>query len=77
MRASRSWRCCSLGRDLTDADCAHAAQLVEACGGREIASEIAASRLASALGALDRIDLVPEAVSELAELANFVVERQF
>jgi geranylgeranyl diphosphate synthase type I len=63
--------------DLGDADLARAAALVESCGGREIATDIASARLVASLGALDRIDLVEGPAAELAELANFVVERQF
>ncbi|HWD24755.1 MAG TPA: polyprenyl synthetase family protein, partial [Acidimicrobiales bacterium] len=63
--------------DLDDADFARAAGLVESCGGREVATNIATSRLTAALGSLDRIDLLGGPAAELAELANFVVERQF
>lgn len=67
-----------LGRvDLDDADFERAAGLVESCGGRDVASSIASSRLTAALDALERIDLVEGPAAELAELANFVVERQF
>jgi geranylgeranyl diphosphate synthase type I len=63
--------------NLDDAALARAADLVEECGGRQIASDIATSRLETALGALDRIDLAEGPVTELVELANFVVERKF
>jgi geranylgeranyl diphosphate synthase type I len=63
--------------DLDGDALARAAALVESCGGRDIATDIASSRLAGALGALDRIDLVEGPAAELIELANFVVERQF
>jgi geranylgeranyl diphosphate synthase type I len=63
--------------DLDDAALARAAALVEACGGRDAAADLASARLAASLGALDRIDLVEGPAAELAELANFVVERKF
>ncbi len=60
-----------------DAALARAASLVESCGGREVASSIAAHRLDAALGALEGIDLAERPRDELVELANFVVERTF
>lgn len=56
---------------------ARAAALVEQCGGRELAREEAEVRLAAALGAIERVALVNEAREELAELARFVVAREF
>ena len=63
--------------DLDDAALARAAELVELCGGRAVATEIAEHRLASALEALGSVSLEARAVDELTELARFVVERQF
>jgi len=63
--------------DLDEADLAHAAALVESCGGRAVAAEEADRRLASALGALDAAELTESGRAELIEVANFVVEREF
>ena len=62
---------------LEEVQIARAAHLVEACGGRSAALDEADRRLASALAALDRTDLVPSAAAELADVARFVVERDF
>jgi geranylgeranyl diphosphate synthase type I len=56
---------------------ARLAALVEQCGGRELAREEAEARLAAALAALDSADIRAEARDELAELARFVVVRDF
>jgi len=63
--------------ELAEADLGRAAVLVEECGGRAVATEQAKLRLESALGALASASLLPGPASELVELANFVVERQF
>ncbi len=62
---------------LDDADVARAAALVESCGGRALAEEEAARRLALALGALEGAGLEPGAHAELVEIAHFVVDRSF
>jgi geranylgeranyl diphosphate synthase type I len=56
---------------------ARAAALVEGCGGRAVAAGEAERRLASALAALETVPLVEAPRAELAELARFVVEREF
>ena len=63
--------------ELDERDLARAAVLVEECGGRAMATEQAKLRLESALEALASAPLLPGPASELVELANFVVERQF
>ena len=62
---------------LEEAQVARAALLVEECGGRSAALAEADRRLASALDALERADLVPSAAAELADVARFVVDRDF
>ncbi|MDA8292360.1 MAG: polyprenyl synthetase family protein [Actinomycetota bacterium] len=62
---------------LDEPQIARAAQLVEQCGGRSAAREEAGRRLDSALAALERSDLVPSAAVELADVARFVVERDY
>jgi len=56
---------------------ARAAQIVEECGGRTAASEEADRRLRAALDALDAAHLVDSSANELAEVARFVVDREF
>jgi geranylgeranyl diphosphate synthase type I len=56
---------------------ARAASLVEQCGGRELAREEAEARLAQALGALEAAGIESGPKDELAELARFVVAREF
>ena len=63
--------------DLTEAEIAEAAGLVEACGGRRYAAEEAERRLELALRELERAPIDPEAGHELSELARFIVEREF
>jgi len=60
---------------LSERDVANAAQFVEGYGGRDAAMEVAEHHLAEALGALDRVPLVPRAAEELADIASFVVGR--
>lgn len=63
--------------DLDDDETARAALLVEKAGGRQLALDEAAQRLDASLDAitLDRID--GRARDDMAELARFVVEREF
>ncbi len=58
-------------------DVARAAELVEACGGRELAEGEARRRFTAALAALDGAALEPGPRQELAEVAGFVVDRRF
>ncbi|MGH9304570.1 MAG: polyprenyl synthetase family protein [Acidimicrobiales bacterium] len=62
---------------LDESDLARAAELIEACGGRMIATDEARRRLSAALGALEAGRLVRRARAELAEVADFVVAREF
>jgi len=62
---------------LTDAQVARAAELVEKSGGREISTDEARRRLDAALRALDSPSFVARAQDELAEVAHFVIEREF
>lgn len=62
---------------LEEPQVARAALLVEECGGRTAATEEAERRLESALLALSGAELVGSASDELAEVARFVVEREF
>ena len=62
---------------LDEPQIARAAELVERCGGREIAADEARGRLAAALAALDRVSLDSRAREELEDLAGFVVVREF
>jgi geranylgeranyl diphosphate synthase, type I len=55
---------------------ARAADLVDAAGGRAHARRVADDSLRCACDALDRANLVPEAVAQLRELAHFAVERE-
>ncbi len=63
--------------ELDEGAIAHAALLVEQCGGRAAAADEATRRLDGALGALEGVGLEPGAHDELVELARFVVEREF
>jgi geranylgeranyl diphosphate synthase type I len=54
-----------------------AAQLVEACGGREGTDDRAKGHLDAALTALHGVDLVDSARDELVEVAHFVTVREF
>jgi geranylgeranyl diphosphate synthase type I len=62
---------------LEEAQVARAAVLVEQCGGRSAAADEAERRLAAALAAVERADLVPATAEELGQVARFVVEREF
>jgi len=62
---------------LDETEIARAAQLVDHCGGRAIATDEAKGRLAAALAALDRVPLERAAREELREVAGFVVARDF
>jgi geranylgeranyl diphosphate synthase, type I len=62
-------------RDLTDAEVAEAMVLLEECGARYETMEMAESHLQSALTSLQRVPLVPSAVSELAAIAYYVIVR--
>lgn len=67
-----------LGREhLSEEETARAAALVEECGGRAMTLEEADRRLAAALSALAGADLVPRAAEELADVARFVVDREY
>jgi geranylgeranyl diphosphate synthase type I len=56
---------------------ARGTELVEATGARQATERLAREHLDAACQALDRADLVPTARAELADLARFVVEREF
>jgi len=61
----------------TEEEIAEAAELVEACGGRQFAAAEAERRLTLALKELDRAQIEPAARDELEGLARFIVEREF
>jgi geranylgeranyl diphosphate synthase type I len=63
--------------ELHDDKVVRAAQLVEACGGREGADDIARRCLDAAVAALDHDALVPAARDELVDVASFVTVREF
>jgi geranylgeranyl diphosphate synthase type I len=63
--------------DLGEGEVAEAAELVEACGGRRFAAEEAERRLGLALRELEQAAIEGPARDELAELAHFIVEREF
>jgi geranylgeranyl diphosphate synthase, type I len=62
---------------LDDEAVARGTELVEATGARQATERVAREHLDAACQALDRADLVPTARAELADLAHFVVEREF
>ncbi|MBE3001168.1 polyprenyl synthetase family protein [Nocardiopsis sp. HNM0947] len=62
-------------RELSDAEVARAADLVETAGGRRWSAEQADTLLDRALGALRSGDLAPRPVEELGALARFAVHR--
>ena len=62
---------------LAEEDVARVVMLVERCGGREIAGDEARGRLAAALDALGQAPLDERAREELADVARFVVAREF
>jgi geranylgeranyl diphosphate synthase, type I len=63
--------------ELSEAEIAEAAELVEACGGPRYAADEAERRLGLALRELERASIAPEAREELEGLARFIVEREF
>jgi geranylgeranyl diphosphate synthase type I len=60
---------------VSDEDVDRAAGLIEACGGRAAALEVADRNLERALAALHRVDLVASARSDLTDIARYVVGR--
>jgi geranylgeranyl pyrophosphate synthase len=56
---------------------ARAAELVDSLGGRQRATEEARTSMEAALEALQSAATNPTATDELAELAHFIVDRQF
>jgi geranylgeranyl diphosphate synthase type I len=62
---------------LSEDDVSHAAELIEAVGARQATNRIAADHMAAALTALGESGAPPEVASELVELAEFIVERDF
>jgi geranylgeranyl diphosphate synthase type I len=62
---------------LAEEEIARVMVLVERCGGREIAGDEARGRLAAALDALGRAALEERARDELADVARFVVAREY
>jgi geranylgeranyl diphosphate synthase type I len=63
--------------ELSEDQVRRAAELVEALGGRDRATETARSSMEVALGALGSAATNPAATEELAELAHFIVDRKF
>jgi geranylgeranyl diphosphate synthase, type I len=61
--------------DLSPEDIERARALLDAGGAREETVALADAHLESALAALDRVRLVPEAKSELVAIAKFVTAR--
>lgn len=61
--------------DLSDAELARAAELIESAGGRAWARQQADEHLARALASLRGAGLDPQATAELGELAQFSVNR--
>jgi geranylgeranyl diphosphate synthase type I len=64
-----------LSRPLAEQDVTEAARLIEECGARQEATDIAESHLEAALASLDRADLLPGPRAQLVAIANFVTER--
>ena len=64
-----------LAGELTAADVARATRLIEETGAKEEAKAHADEHFDAALACLDRVDLAPGPVAELAEIAHFVTER--
>jgi geranylgeranyl pyrophosphate synthase len=54
-----------------------ATELVEACGARQATEALAREHLDAACRALEGAGLAATACAELADLARFVVEREF
>jgi geranylgeranyl diphosphate synthase type I len=63
--------------ELTEPQVIRAAELVESLGGRRRATEKARTSMELALEALRSAATNPTATDELAELAHFIVDRQF
>jgi geranylgeranyl diphosphate synthase, type I len=63
------------GSALSDEEVADAMVLLEECGAKFETMEMAETHLEAALAALERVELVPTAVAELAAVAHYVVER--
>jgi geranylgeranyl diphosphate synthase type I len=63
--------------EMTSERVVRAAQLVEACGGREGTDELAKRHLDAALAALAEVELASAARDELVEVAHFVTVREF
>jgi geranylgeranyl diphosphate synthase type I len=63
--------------EMTDDVVTRLADRLEADGARTRVYDLASSHLASALGALEGVGLDADAAHELAQLATFVVERNF
>jgi geranylgeranyl diphosphate synthase type I len=63
--------------ELLESEVVRAATLVEQGGGREAAQSEAHLHFESALGALERAELVESSRAELIDLANFIVDRKF
>ncbi|MBO0713241.1 MAG: polyprenyl synthetase family protein [Acidimicrobiales bacterium] len=62
---------------MTQEDVERAARLVDQCGGRQAAFDLAGEELALAGHSLSSADLVPGPAGELAELARFVTAREW
>ncbi|MEU8350964.1 MULTISPECIES: polyprenyl synthetase family protein [Streptomyces] len=62
--------------DFDEAEFAARAALIEEAGGRAWTAEEARRRHATAVGALDRVDMDPRVRAQLVALADFVVVRQ-
>jgi geranylgeranyl diphosphate synthase type I len=62
-------------QDVSEFDVARAARLIEECGARRAAMDLAESHMEAALTSLERADLLPEARGQLVALAHFVTER--
>jgi geranylgeranyl diphosphate synthase type I len=63
--------------ELGEREVAHAAELIERCGGRELTESTAREHLELATAALDAVSIADTARTELVELAEFVAERDF
>ena len=63
--------------DLSDADVARAAALIEEAGGRDRTVVEARQHLDAALDSLEGVDLVETVIAELVGLACFVTDRDF
>ena len=75
--AAAELRALLLNGPLDEDAVARGTALVEGCGGRGATEALAREHIESACGALDGAGLVPTACAELADLARFVVEREF